>query len=195
MSEAPTLYLTAGLPGSGKTTWATRLAREEAVIRLTPDDWMAPLFADSDAGGRRDVLEGRLIWVAHQALLAGASAVLDFGCWSPEERYAIRSVAVLASAEFVLRDFPVAEEERRARATRRWLDRPATTFPMTDADHDRFLAAYRPPSEAELTYAPIPLPPNGFESWLQWADRRWPTLGRLDLAGGRQRPGRRRRQP
>ena len=180
MTARPTLYLTAGLPGTGKTTWATQLARTQPVVRLTPDDWMAPLFGDSNAGGRRDVLEGRLIWVAHQALLTGASAVLDFGCWSPDERYAIRSVAELAGAAFVLKDFRVDEVERRARATRRWEDVPATTFAMSDADHDRFLAAYQPPSEAELSIGPIPLPPSGFESWLHWADRRWPTLGLLD---------------
>lgn len=184
MTQHPTLYLTAGLPGTGKTTWATQLARERSVLRLTPDEWMAPLFGASDPDGRRDVLEGRLIWVAHQTLLAGASAVLDFGCWSPEERYAIRSVAELVGAGFVLQDFHVDETERRARATRRWQDAPATTFAMSDADHDRFLAAYRPPSEAELSYAPIPHPPNGFQSWPHWAEQRWPTLGRLDSPDG-----------
>ena len=183
MSGRPTLYLTAGLPGTGKTTWATQLALEHRVLRLTPDDWMAPLFGHSNAAGRRDILEGRLIWVAHQTLLAGASAVLDFGCWSPEERYAIRSVAELVGAAFVLKDFHVGETERRARATRRWQAVPGTTFAMSDADHDRFVAAYRPPSEAELSYAPIPPPPTRSESGLDWADQRWPTLGRLDLAG------------
>ncbi len=180
MTPRATLYLTAGLPGSGKTTWATRLAREQHILRLTPDDWMAPLFGHSDAGGRRDVLEGRLIWVAHEALVAGAAVILDFGCWSPEERYAIRSVAEAAGAQFVLQDFELTEDERRARAARRWADAPATTFAMSDADHDRFLAAYRPPSEAERSYAPIPAPPHGFRSWLHWAGERWPTLGYLD---------------
>jgi predicted kinase len=135
MTPRATLYLTAGLPGSGKTTWATRLAREQHILRLTPDDWMAPLFGHSDAGGRRDVLEGRLIWVAHEALVAGAAVILDFGCWSPEERYAIRSVAEAAGAQFVLQDFELTEDERRARAARRWADTPATTFAMSDADH------------------------------------------------------------
>jgi hypothetical protein len=58
-----------GLPGVGKTTRARELASTDRVLRLTPDEWMAPLFRESEADGRRDILEGRMIWVAHQVLL------------------------------------------------------------------------------------------------------------------------------
>jgi predicted kinase len=45
MTDArPVLVLTVGLPGTGKTTLAKRLADERRILRLTPDDWMAPLF-------------------------------------------------------------------------------------------------------------------------------------------------------
>jgi predicted kinase len=181
----PVLRLTVGLPGAGKTTLARRLAQELSVLRLTPDEWMAPLFGDSDAGGRRDILEGRLIWVAHQVLVSGSSVILDFGCWSPEERYAIRAISELAGAGFELWYLEIPEPERRARAEHRWRTAPETTFPMSDADHDRYLALCRPPSEAELAYGPMPEPPAGFASWPQWAAERWPTLPRLDdVAGG-----------
>jgi predicted kinase len=176
------LYLTVGLPGAGKTTLARRIADSEGILRLTPDEWMAPLFGDSDADGRRDILEGRMIWVAHEVLRSGASVVLDFGCWSPEERYAIRAIAESTGARFDLRYVRIDEEVRRARATSRWETAPETTFPMSDADHDRFAALCRPPSAAELSYAPIPDPPPGFSNWFQWASHRWPSLPRLDLA-------------
>jgi predicted kinase len=176
----PALYLTVGLPGSGKTTLARRIAEEEQILRLSPDDWMAPLFHDSDAGGRRDILEGRMIWVAHEVLRSGSSVVLDFGCWSPEERYAIRAVAESTGARFVLLHLSIDEDERRTRSTLRWQSAPGTTFPMSDADHDRFVALYRPPSAAELSYAPVPDVPDGYESWFDWASRRWPTLPRFD---------------
>jgi hypothetical protein len=42
---------------------------------------MIPLFGEPEAGGKRDVLEGRLISVALQALRLGTSVVLDFGFW------------------------------------------------------------------------------------------------------------------
>jgi predicted kinase len=175
------LYLTVGLPGAGKTTLARRIADAERILRLTPDEWMAPLFKDSDAGGRRDILEGRMIWVAHEVLRSGASVVLDFGCWSPEERYAIRVIAESTGAGFDLRYVLIDEGERRRRATWRWETAPETTFPMSDAEHDRFRALCRPPSAAELSYAPVPDPPAGFENWFHWASDRWPSLPRFDL--------------
>ena len=180
MSGTPTLFLTVGLPGAGKTVRARELARELSILRLTPDEWMAPLFGHSDAQGRRDILEGRMIWVAHQVLLSGASVILDFGCWSPEERYAIRVIAGLARATFSLEYLEVPETVRRARCDRRWSESPETTFAMSTADHDRFLALCRPPTTNELTYGPVPDPPPGAETWAHWASRRWPTLPLLD---------------
>lgn len=180
MDPSPVLYLTVGLPGAGKTTLARRIARDHGVLRLTPDEWMAPLFGDSDADGRRDILEGRMIWVAHQVLTSGSSVILDFGCWSPEERYAIRAIAESVGARFDLRWVSVAEQVRRDRAAARWQSAPESTFPMSDSDHDRFVALCRPPSPDELSYAPLPEPPAGFESWPHWASDRWPTLPRLD---------------
>ena len=180
VTELPVLYLTVGLPGAGKTTLARRIADEGRILRLTPDEWMAPLFNDSDADGRRDILEGRLIWVAHQVLCSGSSVILDFGCWSPDERYAIGAIAEPTGARFDFRHVSIDEAERRARATTRWKTAPETTFPMSEADHDQFLALCVPPSPAELSYAPIPDAPSGFESWFEWAADRWPSLPRLD---------------
>jgi predicted kinase len=180
VETAPVLYLTVGLPGAGKTTLARRIAEEQGILRLTPDEWMAPLFGHSDAEGRRDILEGRMVWVAHQVLVSGSSVILDFGCWSAEERYAIRAVAESAGARFDLQYVVIDEPDRRARATMRWQSAPESTFPMSDPDHDRFLALCEPPSRKELGQAPLPEPPAGFEGWLQWASHRWPTLPRLD---------------
>jgi predicted kinase len=180
--DRPTLFLTVGLPGAGKTTIARQLAAERRILRLTPDEWMAPLFADSDADGRRDIREGRMIWTAHQVLRSGASVVLDFGCWSSDERYAIRTIAESTGARFELTYVKIDESERRLRASRRWREHPESTFPMSDADHDRFVGLFQPPTAQELAYAPVPVPPLGFESWQHWASGRWPTLPRLDLA-------------
>ena len=136
----PTLHLTVGLPGVGKTTLAHELERVSGALRLTPDEWMVPLFGVRWAafGGKRDVLEGRLIWVAHQVLRAGGSVILDFGCWSSDERYALRAIADLAVADFELHYVTLPEDERRRRATSRWREAPEETFEMTLDDHERF---------------------------------------------------------
>lgn len=141
---------------------------------------MRPLFGHTDSGGRRDILEGRMIWVAHEVLISGSSVILDFGCWSPEERYAIRAIVELAHATFTIEYLKITESERRARCDQRWLQAPETTFEMTNADHDRFVSLCQPPTENELLYAAIPQPPPDFASWPHWASDRWPTLLRLD---------------
>src|SRR4051794_18580571 len=102
VSESVVLYLTVGLPGAGKTTLARQIADALGILRLTPDEWMAPLFNDSQGDGRRDILEGRMIWVAHEVLRSNSSVVVDFGCWSPDERYAIRVIAESTGARFDL---------------------------------------------------------------------------------------------
>ena len=56
------------------------------------------------------------------------------------------------------------------------LEAPNTTFEMTDADHDRFLASIELPSREELDNGPIPPPPPGHDTWPAWASWRWPTL-------------------
>src|SRR5688572_27508703 len=87
------LFVIVGLPGSGKTTRAKELAAELRAIRLTPDDWMIPLFNHSDADGKRDVLEGRFIWLAMAALELGINVVLDLGVWGKDERSALKYLA------------------------------------------------------------------------------------------------------
>ena len=91
-----TLFLMVGLPGAGKSTRAKELAAEQGALRLSPDAWMIPLFGESEAGEKRDVLEGRLIWVALETLKQGTSVVLDFGFWSRDKRSALRWLATSA---------------------------------------------------------------------------------------------------
>ncbi|MFJ2740577.1 AAA family ATPase [Streptomyces sp. NPDC087440] len=87
-----TLFLTVGLPGAGKTTLARHLAAEHRALRLTPDAWMLPLFGAPETNGRRDVLEGRFLALALDAVRLGTNVILDFGCWTRDERTAIRSL-------------------------------------------------------------------------------------------------------
>jgi predicted kinase len=182
VGSRPTMHLTVGLPGVGKTTFARELERASGALRLTPDEWMVPLFGlrwvDSD--GKRDVLEGRLVWVGHQVLRAGVSVILDFGFWSPDERYALRAIADLVGADFQLHYVTLPEDERRKRATARWREAPLETFEITLDDHERFRDQFTPPTINELQDGSLPPPPMPFESWPAWASDRWPSLPRLD---------------
>ena len=165
MRSRPTLHLTVGLPGVGKTTLARELERAHGALRLTPDEWMAPLFGHSNAGGKRDLLEGRLIWVAHQVLRARVSVILDFGCWSADERQALRAIAGLSGADFELHYLSLPEDERRRRAEARWRESPEETFEMTLEDHERWRAQFTPPTPDELPGRPLPPPPIRFDTF------------------------------
>jgi predicted kinase len=146
----PTMFVMVGLPASGKTSRARELASAWRALRLTPDEWMIPLFGQEQPEGKRNVLEGRLIWLALSALRIGVDVVLDFGVWGKDERSALRALAASVGATSELVYLPVDEEER-------WRQ------------------IFQPPDAAELETTEIGPPPAGFDSWETWAAQWWPT--------------------
>ncbi|MFF8397438.1 AAA family ATPase [Streptomyces sp. NPDC016172] len=165
-----------GLPGAGKTTRARQLAAEHGALRLTPDEWMIPLFGESLADGKRDVLEGRLLWLALEALKVGTDVVLDFGCWSRDERSAIRRLVESAGASCRLVYVPVDPETQRARIARRRSATPEQTFPISEAELRRWRSVFEEPDASELEGSEVGGPPPGWSGWPQWAADRWPSL-------------------
>jgi predicted kinase len=169
------LFLMVGLPGAGKTTKARELAAMHQALRLTPDHWMIPLFGDNMAGGKRFVLEGRLISVALQALRLGISVVLDFGLWSRDERSALRWLARANNAACQVVYLPVAKDLQLSRIARRQETAPHETFPMTEADVDQWRKQFQVPDAAELEGGKIPDPPPDWSGWPEWAAAQWPS--------------------
>ena len=170
------LYLMVGLPGAGKTTRAAELAAAHGALRLTPDEWMISLFDGVQPEGKRDLLEGRLIAVALQALELGTNVVLDFGLWGRDERAALRWLAASVGASCQVVYLPVDEDAQRARIAHRQASAPHTTFPMTEADVDSWRTQFQAPDAAELGGGTIPVPPSGWSTWPDWAADRWPSL-------------------
>ena len=171
----PTLFLMVGLPGAGKTTRAKELAAAHDALRLTPDHWMAPLFGDGMADGKRFVLEGRLISVALQALRLDVSVVLDFGLWARDERSALRWLAQANGAACEVVYLPIEKDVQLARIARRQQEEPHQTFRMTEADVDRWRAQFQVPDAEELCGGTIPHPPAGWPGWPEWAEGQWPS--------------------
>ncbi|MEV7076416.1 ATP-binding protein [Streptomyces sp. NPDC093990] len=171
-----TLFLTVGLPGAGKTTRARQLAEEHHALRLTPDEWMIALFGEPEAGGKRAVLEGRFLSLALEALRLGTDVILDFGCWSRDERSAIRWLARSAGASCRIVYVPVDVETQRARIAHRQSTTPDQTFLMSEADLVRWRALFEEPDAEELDGRGMDDPPEGSRSWPEWATDRWPSL-------------------
>ncbi|WP_020389368.1 AAA family ATPase [Kribbella catacumbae] len=146
-----TMTLLIGLPGSGKTTLARQLEVERAALRLTPDEWMAPLFGAGEHEGKRWVLESKLLWsVAARALTLGVNVILDYGCWSPEERELFRksAQALGAQTELIVLDPPI--DVLWARLDARNQAAPPDTFQITHTELTSYDTLFQRPTGDEL---------------------------------------------
>jgi predicted kinase len=149
-----TLHLMIGLPCSGKTTYARRLAGETSALVLTLDVWHLQLFGDDVGDERHDERHMRIekiMWdVARHVLVLGGDVILDYGCWARVERDDYRNRAKELGAEFKLHymDVPYAELYRRLEERNR--NRPEGVFEISKAEMDRYVIIFQPPAKDEL---------------------------------------------
>jgi predicted kinase len=148
--DEPTLHLTCGLPGSGKTTLARRLAVERDALRFTKDELVLALGGDLYDDELRDRVEAALIDLAFELLAAGRSCILDFGLWSREERDALRVRARAQGVRVELHFLDVEPDELLRRIDTRYADEPHTTAEITAEQLAAWVSSFEAPSEDEL---------------------------------------------
>jgi predicted kinase len=170
------MFILIGLPASGKTTRARQLEVENSALRLTPDDWMFPLFGDPQPEGKRDILEGRLVELSLWALKRGINVVMDFGLWAKDERTALRHLAEGTGASCELIYMDIGEEENVKRITERPTGAAVSTFNITTDDLAKYRAFFQVPTTEELNLGTLDEPPSPFDNWGAWAKDRWPGL-------------------
>ncbi len=176
MTKPPVLFLTVGLPGTGKTTEARRIEVEQNALRLTKDEWVKALYGRNNPPSASDVIEGRLIEIGLRALQLGINVVIDYGLWSRDERSALRMAAADLGATVQMRYFELTPAEQRSRLDRRQAEEPHTTWHMTDEELAAWGAAFSVPTTGELDDTePVDQPPDGFASWDEWRGHRWPA--------------------
>lgn len=172
----PTLFLTVGLPATGKTTAARRIEIDHEALRLTKDEWMKALYGQDNPSSASDVIEGRLIEIALRALDLGINVVIDFGLWGRDERSALRQAAADRGAKVEMIYSDVSPTEQRRRLDQRQAAQAHTTWPISDHELAGWAGIFQVPTPGELegTEA-VDDPPNGFASWDGWRHHRWPS--------------------
>lgn len=174
-STQPTLFLTVGLPGTGKTTAARRIEIEEKALRLTKDEWMKALYGIANPSSASDVIEGRLIEIGLRALQLGINVVIDYGLWGRDERSALRAAAADLGVAVEMRYFELTPAEQRRRLDRRHAEEPHTTWHMSDEELATWAVIISVPTAGELDGSePVDDPPAGFVTWEDWRRHRWP---------------------
>lgn len=163
-NESPTLYLTCGLPGSGKTTLAKEIERRAPALRLTGDEWLLDMFPhmttrEAETGPFRSRVERLQLATAMDVLGLARDVVLDWGIWSKEERDLLRTTARRAGARVVLCLLDPPLDELWARVSARNAEHPAGVFKMTRADLVRWSGLFQRPTPAELAL---------FDVWAPW---------------------------
>lgn len=140
------LVIVCGLPGSGKTTHARRLAAERNGVRLSPDEWLAALGVDLWDAAMRERVEALQWAMARDLLRVGATAIIEWGTWGRDERDALRVEArrLGASVELVHLELPTDELWRRIQT------RGAEDPPITRSDLDTWVRTFQSPDEAEM---------------------------------------------
>ena len=172
----PTLFLTVGLPATGKTTAARRIEVEHNALRLTKDEWVKALYGHENPPSAQDVIEGRLTQIGLRALELGINVVIDYGLWGRDERSALRQAAADLGATVEMHYFELTPAEQRSRLDQRLAEASHTTWQMSDEELAEWSTNIDIPTPGELDGTePIDDPPVGFATWDEWRDIRWPA--------------------
>lgn len=154
MSPDPTLHFFCGKAGAGKTTVASRLARDHGAILISEDIWLMRLFGEQMKTFDDYIRCSRLLktvvgLLVVDLLTAGHSVVLDFQANTKAGRSWFRSVFEQAGASHVLHFVSASDEDCVARIARRNVERPEGSHHLTVEDFIHVSSFLQAPEETE----------------------------------------------
>jgi predicted kinase len=146
----PRLVLLCGLPGTGKTTTARRLAVELPAVRMSPDEWIVALDVDLYDDQFRRRVEA-LQWDLTEALLQlGQHVIIEWGLWTRAQRDELRKRATDLGATIELRHLDAPIDVLWDRIAARNETRPARSTRIERHHLDEWAARFEAPTADEL---------------------------------------------
>jgi predicted kinase len=152
-SSKARLAIVCGLPGSGKTTLATKLEAEYGAVRFSPDDWMDDLGTNLHDSAARAKIE-QLQWKLAQKILAvGGRVIIEWGTWARSERDTLRTTARKLGAAVELHYLQADEDVLFERIWQRGRENP----PITRKAVAEWKNLFEAPTSEELALFDEPL--------------------------------------
>lgn len=118
-----TVHLLHGLPGCGKTRFASQLAAERRCVHLSHDEWVVRLFGARPSPAQIEAVREpvhAMLWTYTSRIVgAGSDVVLDFGFWTRSERDQAREQVRRMGAAHLLYTFECSPDVAWERVKRR----------------------------------------------------------------------------
>lgn len=149
-----TLYFISGKLGSGKTTFAKKIADENHAIFISEDIWLEKLFPNMINNFQDYLLYSRrfrsMIDIhVIQLLSKGISVVFDFAGNVPQERQWVKSIVDQAHSSHILHYIVASDDLCRSQYKMRNLNLPEGSKLISDEEFNAINKYFMPPSEDE----------------------------------------------
>ena len=134
------IYAVAGQIGSGKTSFARKLAQEKNALFFSTDKWIAnlgvPIGSHENYAKYYNGIRDRIYEVATQALNHGVPVVFDFGVNQSKGRKGLQKFANAVGAVLEIYHITVPIEVCRERVHERNKNKPQGIFSFEFSDED-----------------------------------------------------------
>jgi len=101
----PTLIMTKGLPGSGKTTWAKEQLTRPGIARVNKDDLRRMLHNGIWNPKNETFVKAVRDFIVNWALQKGIDVIVDDTNFAPQHEVTMRDIAGYCGAQFEVKDF------------------------------------------------------------------------------------------
>lgn len=153
------VHLICGLPGSGKTTLALKIAHDTNAVRFSADDWLIQIWnmdsSESEANQYRDKIEALQWKLCKDLLRLKTDCIIEWGVWSKEERELIRKEVQSSGNEIklyvLLANKDCLFERIKNRNNRRNQKNIYIPDEKLDSYLDEWLAVFQIPSKDEMS--------------------------------------------